>query len=69
MRSTRAASSLDQHPAVEIHQSTVGSSDTAFDLRLTADVLQTVEPGVKPVRPEEGDTFRAGADRPQRGVR
>lgn len=43
--------------AVEIHQSSITSSDIAFDLRLTADVIQTMEPGVRLVRPSTGERF------------
>jgi hypothetical protein len=43
--------------AVEIHQTSATSSDTAFDLRLTADVIQTVEPGIRLVRPSADESF------------
>jgi hypothetical protein len=43
--------------AVEIHQSSATSSDKAFDLRLTAERLQAVQPGIRLVRPSSGDTF------------
>ena len=44
--------------AVEIHQISASSSDIAFDLRLTADALETVEPGIRLVRPIPGESFR-----------
>jgi len=43
--------------AIEIHQSSATSSDIAFDLRLTADVIQTVDPGIRLVRPSPGESF------------
>lgn len=43
--------------AVEVHQSSASSSDIAFDLRLTAEVVQSVEPGIRLVRPAAGETF------------
>ncbi|MBL9128641.1 MAG: hypothetical protein JNL97_13385, partial [Verrucomicrobiales bacterium] len=43
--------------AVEIHQVSATSSDTAFDLRLAAEVLQTADPGVRLVRPTPGESF------------
>lgn len=47
--------------AVEVHQSSQSSSDTAFDLRLTADLEQSVAPGVQLVRPASGLELTAPA--------
>jgi len=44
--------------AVEIHQSSLTSSDIAFDLRLTAEVLETIEPGIRLARPILGESSR-----------
>lgn len=44
--------------AVELHQASASSSDIAFDLRLTAEAVQTAEPGIRLVRPSPNETFR-----------
>ncbi len=44
--------------AVEIHQTSRTSSDIAFDLRLTADLVQTIEPGIRLVRPAADESIR-----------
>lgn len=43
--------------AVEIHQVSATSSDTAFDLRLTAEILQESSSGIRLVRPSAGENF------------
>lgn len=47
--------------AVEVHQSGPTSSDTAFDLRLTAEAAPPNEPGIRWVRPTDAQIFTAPA--------
>lgn len=47
--------------AVQVHQSGPTSSDTAFDLRLTAEATPPNEPGLRWARPADGQIFTAPA--------
>jgi hypothetical protein len=47
--------------AAEVHQSSRSSSDTAFDLRLFADLIESAPEGLRLVRPSPDDTFTAPA--------
>ncbi|MBL9136042.1 MAG: PKD domain-containing protein [Verrucomicrobiales bacterium] len=47
--------------AAEVHQSSRSSSDTAFDLRLIADLAETVPDGIRLVRPFPDERFTAPA--------
>lgn len=47
--------------AVELHQSSQGSTDTAFDLRLTANLERPAEAGIRLVRPTAGTSLTAPA--------
>lgn len=47
--------------AVEVHQSSPTSSDTAFDLRLVGIQARTLDPGLHLTRPTSGEVFTAPA--------
>lgn len=48
--------------AVEVHQVSPTSSDTAFDLRLSAEVSEAATPGLRLASPEGGAVFAAPAE-------